>query len=478
MQSFQKYDVSEFLKDRHPYLDPPFTSAIDPSQVTLAVFFRKVPKLADCLDFENLPFHLRTDALHTLNEMVYHQETKDEMIRLSILRSCGTLLSSDSADVRKEAALLIGGMVTLMQGRNLLIDSDVFPPLQAKLTDVESKVRSAVAWTLKRILLSRDGVHRIVSANTVPTMVSAFIKFAKSPKIENQVCLKELLEGFANVSCYDNGITPMLGTGLMPCLIEFLTSAESLEEASVLQELTLNVISNIALNHTGKKEACEGKAIQAAGRFLEKRASDEQKKLAASVVMSVSIDLEGKFQAVRIESKGKPVILKRLYKLLIDEMSEIRENSKQSFLNISELPEGFDKSVVILSQNISILDEVYGINCIKPLARLLPKLSSYSNPPDLDQLNLELHKRCIQSLEYLLEKYPKGVDEAIDTVNISQKLGPFLAESSGVSEQTAKVLKMICGKCQHNKEVLKNFISDVATEGIKRNLVKYPNLTI
>ena len=477
MQSFQKYDVSEFLQDRHPYLDSNFTSEIDPSQVTLAVFFRKVPKLAECLDFDNLPFHLRTDALHTLNELVSHQETKDEMIRLSVLRSCALLLASESTDVRKEAALLIGGMVTLIQGRNLLIESEVFPPLQAKLTDTECQVRSAVAWTLKRILNSRDGVHKVVTTNTIPTMVSAFIRFAKAPKSENKQYLMELLEGFVNLSQYDNGIGPMLGTGLMSCLIAFLTLAEQLQEASVLQELTLNVISNMALNHLGKIEACEAKAIESSGRFLKKHCSVEQKKLAAAVVMSVTIALEGKFQAVRIVKGENPTILKRLYKLLIDEVDDIRDNAKQCFLNISDLPEGFDKSVVILSQNINILDEVFGIKCIKPLARLLPKLSAYSDPPNLEKKYHPLYQRCIHSLKFLLEKYPSGVHEAIDTVNISQKLGPFLTESSGVSEETAHVLRHICGKCQHNKEILKNFIEDHGDANIKRNLVKYPYLT-
>ena len=83
----------------------------------------------------------------------------------------------------------------------------------------------------------------------------------------------------------------------------------------------------------------------------------------------------------------------------------------------------------------------------------------------------------IHSLKFLLEKYPSGVHEAIDTVNISQKLGPFLTESSGVSEETAHVLRHICGKCQHNKEILKNFIEDHGDANIKRNLVKYPYLT-
>lgn len=96
MQSYQEYPVSEFLKDRHPYLDPPFTSDIDSNQVTLAVFFRKIPKLAECLEFSNLPVGLRQDALHTLNELVSHQSTKNTITNHNVMDSCGFLLNSSS----------------------------------------------------------------------------------------------------------------------------------------------------------------------------------------------------------------------------------------------------------------------------------------------------------------------------------------------------------------------------------------------
>jgi HEAT repeat len=476
MQSYQKYHVSDFHQDRHPYLDLPFSSEIDPRQVTLAVFFRKIPKLSDCLNFENLPYVLRKDALHTLNELVSHQETKDEMINLSVLQSCAVLLNSESPQVRKESALLIGGLVTLMHARDLLISSSVFPPLQDKLTDPEAEVRTAVAWAIKRILISRDGVDRVVETNTVPKIVSAFIEHAKNPKNENKSYLMELLEAFVNLSQYDNGINPMLDTGLMKCLISFLSSISHLEDFITLQELTLNVICNISVNHTGKAEACEFQAIQAAGEFLKKKSTENQKKLAAAVIMSVSIALEGKYQAVRIEKSGSPVILKRLYKLLLDNIKDIRDNAIQCFHNCSDLPEGFDKSVIILSQNINILDEVFAIKCIKPLARLLPKLSSYADPPRLDTSNLNMHQRCIKALRFLIEKYERGVHESIDTVNISQKLGPFLSDHSGVSDDTIAILKIICSKCSHNKEILKNFVSDYADTDIKKNIMKYPDL--
>ena len=243
-----------------------------------------------------------------------------------------------------------------------------------------------------------------------------------------------------------------------------------------MQELTLNVISNIALNHTGKTEACDARAIEAAGFFLKKKSTNEQKKLAAAVIMSSSIALEGKFQAVRIKKGENHIILKRLYKLLLGDIKDIRDNAKQCFQNISDLPEGFDKSVTILSQNIAILDEVFGIKCIKPLARLLPKLSSYADPPKVPSESLEIYQRCIRSLRFLIEKYPKGVDETIDTVNISQRLGPFLSELYGVHDDSTVLLKHICGKCSHNKEILKDFIENYADDTIKRHMIKHSSL--
>lgn len=475
MQSFQRYDVSEFLKDRHPYLDPPFTSEIDRTQVTLGVFFRKIPKLADCLNFENLPFHLRADALHTLNELVSHQESKDTMIHLDVLRSCGSLLLSESASVRKEAALLIGGLVTLMSGRNLLVESQVPQALIQKLTDSEVSVRTAVAWTIKRILVARDGIDRVVETGLVPEMVSAFIKHAKSPNAENKDYLKELLDAFVCVSQYDNGILPMLGTGLTKCLISFLTLSLKLDESDLLNELTLNVFSNLALNNKGKSECCEFKVIEAVGHFLKTKSTNQQKKMASATIMSVAIALEGKYQAVRIEKNG-PVILKRLYKLLLGDIREIREYAIQCFHNIGQIAEGFDKSVVILSQNISILDEVYGIASVKPLARLLPKLSTYEHPPKINLDNIQLYQRCILALEFLLKKYSKAIDEAIDTVNIAQKLGPFLDDEGGVVQEAINVLGLICGKDDHNRSVLVSFVQQYPTPGLKKNHSRFQHI--
>ena len=72
MQSYEHHIVPESLEKRHPYLQEPFSSEIIPDQITVAVFDRKVPKLATVLVNPDLESNLRRDALKTLNELVSH----------------------------------------------------------------------------------------------------------------------------------------------------------------------------------------------------------------------------------------------------------------------------------------------------------------------------------------------------------------------------------------------------------------------
>lgn len=376
-----------------------------------------------------------------------------------------------------EAAYLIGGLITLMQSRNIMIKSEVLPPLQQHLSDENRNVRDAVAWTLCRLSNSRDGVNRLVQSQTVTVMVSAFINFTKTPKIKNKLLILYLLEAFINISEYDMGIEPMLGTGLLKSLILFLKlSQKYADQETLLNERTLHVISHITINPIGKIEGTENHAIHAASRYIKSERSYEQKRLGTAVIMSVTVALDGKNQAVSLVKNEKFKVLERLFELLKGNEQDIRTNAKQCFHNIADLPEGIDKSVAILCQNLQILDEVFVTKAIKPLARLLPKLNTYQNPPQISIKNLPMYQHFVKAIHYLIEKYPGAENEAIDTVNVAQKLGPFLDEESGVSRETSEILRKICGKDQHNREVLKKFIEEYGDGGIKRNMVKYANL--
>ena len=118
MQSYTLYTTSEFLKDRHPYIpDPNPRPLMDPEQVAIAYNERAVPKLSDLLIYDRLSSEKRLAALHTLNELVSHQETKCDMISNRIVISATNLMKDENADVRFEASYLVGSLLFLDVGR-------------------------------------------------------------------------------------------------------------------------------------------------------------------------------------------------------------------------------------------------------------------------------------------------------------------------------------------------------------------------
>jgi len=72
MQSYEHHIVHESLEIRHPYVLDPFTADIDPTQITIAVFDRMIPKFKEVLCVEELDHSKCRDALKTLNELVHH----------------------------------------------------------------------------------------------------------------------------------------------------------------------------------------------------------------------------------------------------------------------------------------------------------------------------------------------------------------------------------------------------------------------
>ena len=76
MQSYEHHIVHESLEMRHPYLQDPMSSEIDPMQITVAVFDRMVHKFKEVLEVRELDPQLIRDALKTLNELVHHYVSK------------------------------------------------------------------------------------------------------------------------------------------------------------------------------------------------------------------------------------------------------------------------------------------------------------------------------------------------------------------------------------------------------------------
>lgn len=137
-------------------------------------------------------------------------------------------------------------------------------------------------------------------------------------------------------------------------------------------------------------------------------------------------------------------------------LESVKTNAIQCLHNIADLPLGFQQCVDILAADTPLLDTVFGAKAVKPLASLLPKLSSYTNPPNVPHEAQLQGVRLLTALWCLLEKYPEAVIEAIDTVNIAQKLAPFL--NTELSKAASACLKLVCLKDAHNLAILKRFL--------------------
>ena len=85
-----------------------------------------------------------------------------------------------------------------------------------------------------------------------------------------------------------------------------------------------------------------------------------------------------------------------------------------------------------LAEKVAILDEIFGPRCVKGLHQLLPKLSQYTNPPeirgDVICVNLPRYRAYMKALAFIFEKYKdEAAQVAMDeTINFSEKIAPFI----------------------------------------------------
>ena len=149
----------------------------------------------------------------------------------------------------------------------------------------------------------------------------------------------------------------------------------------------------------------------------------------------------------------------------------IKENSILCLRNLAEFPEGFLKIIDILHEKLEIMNEVFGVDALKGLTELLPKLSKYKNPPHVEKELLPKYSMVIKGIVYFYKKYQ---DEALDilihdTVNINQKLGPFyLINDSNLHKYVKYLTERIGRKDPHNQQILVKFLEQY--DGREKNI--------
>lgn len=368
MQSYSIYKVSEFLKDRHPYIPPKDERPLqDPEQVAIAYNERAIPKLADLLINDNLSTHKRKETLHTLNELVSHQETKTEMIRNNIVLSATNLMADENDEVRCEAAKLVGSLIFLDIGRSQFdLREGNYTILQNLIFDNLVNVRECVGWMLCRLSLHKEGITMMYKSGTIIKIVEAFNKFSIGEIEQNYKFLFYILDTMMSLSMYDYGIRHMLNKSLLKNFNKILADKDYYYQKNLsgniynqMKELILNTLKNIVLIDEGKFEAINEELIETVSYFLHSDIEIERF-TSSSFMMSMANNLEAKKKICNTTDKSgsKYEILEKVCIILEDNNEDVKNNSILALRLLSQYPAGFLRIVDILHEKLKLLDEV------------------------------------------------------------------------------------------------------------------------
>lgn len=149
---------------------------------------------------------------------------------------------------------------------------------------------------------------------------------------------------FKHLLAYDSGISFCLNSGLTARLKQLTaTLIYSPQGNSVIHELSLGALSNIAMNPEGKAECVRENVIASTHSFLESNNSQEVGN-AVTLIMFTAINLSGKKQCIYgAEGKVDTTIIVKLIKLLEKEdlAATTREDVMEALKIISQENDGF-----------------------------------------------------------------------------------------------------------------------------------------
>ncbi|KAM3136015.1 hypothetical protein pb186bvf_011820 [Paramecium bursaria] len=439
MQSYKLHIVSEQLKDRHPYVEPEFKQRYDPSEVYHAVFDRSIPKLIEILLMPNIESFKYRDSLITLNEMVDHQEYKDQMITQGLVGIASAYLHHKDLEIRKQAVILLGCLLSLKRGREQLVDLS-FEGLAKLLFD---DARDDCGWALCRIISGRDGVDILCRSNLTKVMIEAFMQSDGHFKFQVY-----LLEAFSKISEYDNGIFFFLRCGIIQRFIHILDNDYGGEHRPRINYLCLDVLAKICANHDGKIEAIRENAIRTASSQLDSPHEKEQY-FATVLIMNCAINLDGKKQCVHVTNDE---IIQKLINLLDKPFSD---DVRQALKNIADYPDGFYIITRLLVDRVQDLADLFDTRVIISLSYLIPR-----NAQDYTQ-----YKPYAKTLCRFLREYEKTIQVAIEeTVKIHEKLINFFYYPE-MAADIADILKKISQEDQDCKEFLKAHFLNYKQQG-------------
>ena len=106
------------------------------------------------------------------------------MIDKEVLPVVADLLKCEDADVREQAAKLLGSFALSAIARQMF--DDAFDNLLMLLEDPELAVRNAAAWCMKQLSVNDNGCQRMVESKCPEKMIESFINHSTEAELKKE----------------------------------------------------------------------------------------------------------------------------------------------------------------------------------------------------------------------------------------------------------------------------------------------------
>ena len=238
--------------------------------------------------------------LATLNSMLSNQESKMEALMVkdesgkegAVVGVLTGLLTSEDAEVRKQAALAIASLTLVYPGRNAAADGPTVATLSGPLrNDADEAVRAACASALESLTSSRDGCSVVFATAGIVSKLTAALDDEYMPVVSAAIA------ALANMLRLDLGVDEALEAGVVDKLAKLIVTAEEVTRDAAMLETILQALWNLANTPAGKAAAIKAGLLEALAKQLGASVA-KVRRLAAGCVMAITIDRDGKLASV------------------------------------------------------------------------------------------------------------------------------------------------------------------------------------
>eukprot|EP00899_Mesostigma_viride_P015401 jgi/Mesvir1/23862/Mv10658-RA.1 len=335
--------VSERLADRHPYLEPPFSGEVIPTEIAVAYGRRSIPKLIEVLSLstEELPSVERVKALQELQGLISNQEQKILAIKHASATTLVRLLSDGAPDVRHQSARALTSLASIRQGREAILESSGVSALTNLLKDEDARVREASAACLEMMTTARDGIAALLAPDTgVVAQLAALV--AEDTTLVTETALLSCFTALSNLSNTDTGIEECLRARVVEGILGRLVSDGGVLKPTPYEQACAETLQHLCHHQYGKVQVLDAGALTLLSKMLSS-ANDKVKVCATGALMGLSIEEDAKVPVIKQAGVTLLALLQHASPLVV-------QNSKMTIQNCFEHPMARNELVPLMDR--------------------------------------------------------------------------------------------------------------------------------